>query len=102
MPSTPSLLMAAGVLAMGKSLRVAALTLLSVVWAESMTAASNSNAVLYSSSVVGLGFAACNRRKIARRRAGVMAEAPEQRACGQPARRRVPRLGEPVARCGPD
>ena len=63
--------MAAGVLATGKSLRVAALTLLSVVWAESMTATSSSKGVECSSSVVGSGLAACRRRKIALARGGM-------------------------------
>ena len=42
-PSTPSAAIAWGVLATGKSLRVAALTLRSVVWAESITATRSSN-----------------------------------------------------------
>src|ERR1700758_3643909 len=66
-PSTPSAAMAAGVLATGKRLRVAALTLRSVVCAESMTATSSSNGVVCRSSVVGVGLAACSRRKIALR-----------------------------------
>jgi hypothetical protein len=46
----------------GKNLRVARLTDLSVACAESTTATSSSNGVAYSSSVVGFGFAACSRR----------------------------------------
>ena len=61
-PSTPSATIAAGVLATGKSLRVAALTLLSVVCAESITATSSSKGEPCSSSVVGAGFAALRRR----------------------------------------
>jgi len=61
-PSTPSARIAAGVLATGKRLRVAALTLLSVVCAESMTATSSSKGEPYLSSVVGAGFAARSRR----------------------------------------
>ena len=66
-PSTPSSAIACGVRATGNSLRVAAFTLLSVACAERITATSNSNGVLYSSSVVGCGFAARNRSKISRR-----------------------------------
>src|ERR1700752_459688 len=62
--------MAAGVLATGNSTRVAAFTLLSVVCAESMTATSSSNGELCTSSVVGFGFAARSRRKMAARVAG--------------------------------
>jgi hypothetical protein len=49
---------AAGVFATGYSLRVALLTDTSVACADSNTAISNSNGVLYSSSVVGCGFCA--------------------------------------------
>ena len=44
-PSTPSLTIAAGVLATGKSFAVALLTLLSVACADSTTATSSSNGV---------------------------------------------------------
>ena len=63
---------ASGVRATGNSLRVAALTLLSVACAERMTPTSNSNGVSYSSSVVGCGFAARKRSKISRRFCGFM------------------------------
>ena len=56
----------------GRASRVAAFTLLSVVCAESMTATSSSKGVAYRSSVVGVGFAALSRRKIAARVAGCM------------------------------
>src|SRR5512139_2320790 len=56
--------MASGVLAIGNSLRVARLTPLSVACADSSTATSSSNGVLYSSSVVGCGLAARRRLKI--------------------------------------
>ena len=46
-----------------------ALTPLSVAWAESSTAASSSNGVVYSSSVVGSGLAAAKRSNSARRSA---------------------------------
>ena len=65
--------MARGVRATGNSLRVTAFTLLSVACAERITATSNSNGVEYSSSVVGCGFAARNRSKIARRLRGIHA-----------------------------
>src|SRR6516225_738687 len=71
-PSTPRAAIAAGVLATGKRLRVAALTARSVVCAESITATSSSKGVVYRSSVVGDGLAACSRRKIALRVAGCM------------------------------
>ena len=48
--------MACGVLATGNSRRVTALTPLSVACADSSTAASSSNGVVYSSSVVGSGI----------------------------------------------
>jgi len=57
-PRRPVLRSRQGCLRPGNSLRVAALTLLSVVCADSMTAASSSKGVSWSSSVVGLGFAA--------------------------------------------
>src|SRR5688572_30692282 len=66
-PSTPRAAMASGVRATGNSLRVTAFTLLSVACAERITATSNSNGVWYSSSVVGLGLAARNLSKMARR-----------------------------------
>src|SRR5659263_761937 len=54
----PKSSMACGVLATGKSLRVALFTLTSVACAESSTATSSSNALVYSNSVTGRGFAA--------------------------------------------
>ena len=48
-----------------EQLAVARLTLLSVACADSTTATSSSNGVRYSSSVVGCGFSACRRAKIA-------------------------------------
>ncbi|MNV46038.1 hypothetical protein D3C71_1378530 [compost metagenome] len=50
--------MACGVPATGNSLRVALFTPTSVAWADSSTAASSSNGVVYSSSVLGMGLAA--------------------------------------------
>src|SRR5574340_550322 len=64
--------MASGVLATGNSLRVARFTPLSVACADSTTATSSSNGVLYSSSVVGWGLAARRRLKISWRLAGFM------------------------------
>src|SRR3954468_6203762 len=55
--------MACGVLATGKSLRVALFPPTSVAWAESSTAASNSKGVVNSSSVVGSGLAALSVAK---------------------------------------
>jgi hypothetical protein len=55
--------MAAGVLAMGKSLRVARFTPLSVACAESTTATSSSKGVVCSSSLFGSGIARARRRK---------------------------------------
>ena len=55
--------MARGVLATGNSLRVALFTPTSVACADSSTAAINSNGVVYSSSVSGVGLAACNVAK---------------------------------------
>ena len=55
---------ACGVLATGYSLRVALLTPTSVDCADSSTAISSSNGVVYSSSVTGLGLAARRRAKI--------------------------------------
>ena len=51
-------MMACGVPATGNSLRVALFTPTSVAWADSSTAASNSNTVVYSNSVLGSGLAA--------------------------------------------
>ena len=56
-PATPSAAIAAGVLATGKSVRVARFTPLSVAWAESTTATSSSKGVEYSSSLFGSGIA---------------------------------------------
>ena len=50
--------------ATGNSLRVALFTPTSVAWADSSTAASNSNTVVYSSSVLGSGLAA---RRVAKK-----------------------------------
>jgi hypothetical protein len=50
--------MACGVFATGNSLRVALFTPTSVAWADSSTAASSSNTLVYSSSVLGCGLAA--------------------------------------------
>src|SRR5512143_3191196 len=72
-PASPSAQMASGVWAIGNSLRVARFTPLSVACADSTTATSNSNGVVYSSSVVGWGLAARRRLKISRRLAGFMA-----------------------------
>src|SRR5512135_197040 len=63
-PASPSAWMASGVSATGNSLRVARFTPLSVACADSTTATSSSNGVLYSSSVVGWGLAARRRLKI--------------------------------------
>src|SRR5690606_27249554 len=63
-PSSPSARMLSGVLATGYSLRVALLTLTSVACADNNTAISNSNGVLYSSSVRGSGLCSRRRRKI--------------------------------------
>ena len=52
-PVSPSASIFSGVLAWGKSLRVATFTLLSVACADRITAISNSNGEAYSSSVVG-------------------------------------------------
>ena len=52
-----------GVLATGKSLRVALFTPTSVACADSSTAASSSKGVPYSSSVSGVGLAACKVAK---------------------------------------
>jgi hypothetical protein len=51
---------------------VALLTLLSVAWAESITAINNSNGVRYFSSVDGRGFARLRRWKISARLDGVI------------------------------
>ena len=64
--------MSAGVLATGKSFAVALLTPLSVDCADSTTATSNSNGVVWSSSDFGCGFRALRRSKIVRRFAGFM------------------------------
>ncbi len=55
--------MAWGVLATGNSLRVALFTPTSVAWAESSTADSSSNTLVYSSSVWGEGLAALSVAK---------------------------------------
>src|SRR5690606_35708706 len=60
-PSSPRARIAAGVLATGNRRRVALLTPTSVAWADSATATSNSNGVLYSSSVVGRGLSSRRR-----------------------------------------
>src|SRR3569833_3934243 len=57
-------------MATGNSLRVARFTPLSVACADSTTATSSSNGVLYSSSVVGWGLAARRRLKISWRLPG--------------------------------
>src|SRR5581483_1880573 len=73
-PSSPRSRMAWGVLATLNRRRVARLTLLSVARADSITAISSSNGVPYSSSVVGCGLSACNRRKISARLAAFTVE----------------------------
>src|SRR3546814_3618887 len=62
----------AGVPWSGKNLRVARFTDLSVACADRMTAISSWNVLLYSSSVVGLGLAACRRWNISVRLAMFM------------------------------
>ncbi|MOA33531.1 hypothetical protein D3C78_1548310 [compost metagenome] len=57
-PSRPRSRIAWGVLATGNSRRVALLTPTSVAWADSSTAVSSSNTLVYSSSVLGRGLAA--------------------------------------------
>ncbi|EWS63415.1 hypothetical protein Y695_03351 [Hydrogenophaga sp. T4] len=59
-------------LATGNSLRVALFTPTSVAWAESSTAASSSNTLVYSSSVTGCGLAAWRVEKKASMAAGFM------------------------------
>ena len=59
-------------LARGNKRRVALLTLTSVAWADSSTAASNSNTELYSNSVTGSGLAALSVAKNFSIAAGVM------------------------------
>src|SRR5271157_1936334 len=66
-PPTPSASMAAGVSAVRNRPAVALFTLLSVAWAERITATSSSKGVRYLSSVRGAGLPACSREKMARR-----------------------------------
>jgi hypothetical protein len=62
--SSPRSRIACGVFATGYSLRVALLTPTSVACADSSTAISSSNGVVYSSSVTGFGLAARKRSNI--------------------------------------
>ena len=87
---------------------MAALTLLSVVCAESMTATSSSKGLEYSSSVFGSGLAAARRRKIARRVAGCTARTSDlsrervrcrPSACARRAGHRARERGGRCARC---
>src|SRR5438309_1861005 len=83
-PATPSFTIVSGALNRSNSTALAWFTDLSVAWADSTTATSNSYGVRYLSSVVGSGLAAWKRRKISRRFSGFIA------FCA-PAPRRSPR-----------
>src|SRR3546814_1649178 len=63
-PASPKASKPSGVPCSGKNLRVARFTERSVAWADRMTAISSWNVLAYSSSVVGLGLAACSRLNI--------------------------------------
>src|SRR5690606_7080178 len=71
-PASPSANRPCGVPCLGKNLRVARLTDLSVACADKITATSNWKVLPYSSSVVGLGLAACRRWNISVRLAAFM------------------------------
>src|SRR3546814_7091128 len=63
-PASPKASKPSGVPCSGKNLRVARFTERSVAWADRMTAISSWNVLAYSSSVVGLGLAACSSLNI--------------------------------------